>query len=128
MGPKTLDPMQRNALEEAVQLARLSASRPHFSHSLEWLLFTVFDAEMAQASARRKAALRAQQAARPGGPKTPGKPAPPEERPPGPSLLQRACDLIRHFAEFLDVVVSVARKTDSRHWPELFAAAGKSTE
>lgn len=36
--------LQRNKGEEAVELARLSATRPHFSHSLEWLLFTVFDA------------------------------------------------------------------------------------
>lgn len=46
----------------------------------------------------------------------------------GPSMLQRACNLIRHFAQYLDVVVSVARKTDSRHWGDLFSAAGKSSE
>ncbi len=39
---------QRNKMEEAVQLARLSEGRSHFSHSLEWLLFTVFDSAMSR--------------------------------------------------------------------------------
>lgn len=97
--------LQRNKMEEAVQLAHLSANRPHFSHSLEWLLFTVFDAEMSMQSARRRMRMEVG----------------------GPSMLDRACELIRHFTEYLDVVVSVARKTDSRHWSELFASAGKSS-
>ncbi|GJP42311.1 hypothetical protein CLOM_g1893 [Closterium sp. NIES-68] len=96
--------LQRNKMEEAIQLARLSATRPHFSHSLEWLLFTIFDAETSSASARRRR----------------------KEVKKGPSLLDRACELIRHFGEYRDVVVSVARKTDSRHWPDLFASAGNS--
>lgn len=41
-------------------------------------------------------------------------------------LLQQVCNLIHNFPEYLDVLVSVARKTDSRHWPELFAVAGNS--
>ena len=45
-----------------------------------------------------------------------------------PSMLVRACHLIRHFPEYLEVVVSVARKTDGRHWADLFAAAGVSTD
>lgn len=44
------------------------------------------------------------------------------------SLLDKACDLIRNFPEYHDVVVSVARKTDGRHWADLFSAAGRSTE
>lgn len=44
------------------------------------------------------------------------------------SLLDKTCDLIRNFPEYFDVVVSVARKTDGRHWADLFAAAGRSTE
>ena len=43
-----LSPSQRGKMSEALQLARQSAGRPHFSHSLEWLLFTVFDAEMSR--------------------------------------------------------------------------------
>lgn len=45
-----------------------------------------------------------------------------------PSLLEKSCDLIRNFPEYYDVVVSVARKTDGRHWADLFSAAGRSTE
>lgn len=44
------------------------------------------------------------------------------------SLLEKTCDLIRNFPEYVDVVVSVARKTDGRHWADLFLAAGRSTE
>ena len=44
------------------------------------------------------------------------------------SLLEKTCDLIKNFPEYLDVVVSVARKTDGRHWADLFTAAGRSTE
>lgn len=44
------------------------------------------------------------------------------------SLLEKTCDLIRNFPEYHNVVVSVARKTDGRHWAELFSAAGRSTE
>lgn len=45
-----------------------------------------------------------------------------------PSLLEKTCELLRNFPEYLDVVVSVARKTDGRHWADLFSAAGRSTE
>lgn len=44
------------------------------------------------------------------------------------SLLEKTCDLIKKFPEYFDVVVSVARKTDGRHWADLFSAAGRSTE
>ncbi|CAM6095693.1 unnamed protein product [Calypogeia fissa] len=99
--------LQRDKLEEAIQLARLSCGRPHFSHSLEWLLFTVFDAAVSSQYVNKKR----------------GKVSPAASH-----LLQQACILVRQFSEYLDVVVSVARKTDGRHWSELFAAAGKSTE
>lgn len=39
---------QRDKNEEALRLAQLSAEKPHFSHCLEWLLFTVFDAEISR--------------------------------------------------------------------------------
>jgi RAB6A-GEF complex partner protein 1 len=44
------------------------------------------------------------------------------------SLLEKTCDLLRNFPEYMDVVVSVARKTDGRHWADLFSTAGRSTE
>lgn len=47
---------------------------------------------------------------------------------PKKSLLEKTCDLLRNFSEYMDVVVSVARKTDGRHWADLFSAAGRSTE
>ncbi|KAI3681790.1 hypothetical protein L6452_36595 [Arctium lappa] len=95
--------LQRDKSEEALQLARLSEEKPHFSHCLEWLLFTVFEAEISRTQ----------------------KPVPTAN---DPSLLEKTCDLIKKFPEYFDVVVSVARKTDGRHWADLFSAAGRSTE
>ncbi|CAI5978654.1 unnamed protein product [Closterium sp. NIES-64] len=158
--------LQRNKMEEAVQLAHLSATRPHFSHSLEWLLFTIFDAETSRSvqsgavrcpwdqvqggeegtvsagpGMRIDSALGEYrdvvcecEAAVQGGKEGPESAGPciasarrrRKEVKKGPSLLDRACELIRHFGEYRDVVVSVARKTDSRHWPDLFASAGNS--
>uniref|UniRef100_A0A7I4D4R9 RIC1 C-terminal alpha solenoid region domain-containing protein n=1 Tax=Physcomitrium patens TaxID=3218 RepID=A0A7I4D4R9_PHYPA len=100
--------LQRNKSEDALQLAKLSEGLPHFSHSLEWLLFTVFDAAMSSQSTnkRRGRNIAVKRTIF--------------------LLLQQVCNLIHNFQEYLDVLVSVARKTDSRHWPELFAVAGNS--
>ncbi|KAK1260240.1 hypothetical protein QJS04_geneDACA002447 [Acorus gramineus] len=101
--------LQRDKSEEALRLARLSAEKPHFSHCLEWLLFTVFDAEISRRNVNKNAYLASSNCT-------------------STSLLVKTCDLIRNFSEYLDVVVSVARKTDGRHWADLFSAAGRSTE
>ncbi|KAG9455470.1 hypothetical protein H6P81_008374 [Aristolochia fimbriata] len=101
--------LQRDKREEALRLAHLSAKKPHFSHCLEWLLFTVFDAEISRQNGNKNQ-------------------TPVSARSVEFSLLEKACDLIRNFPEYLDVVVSVARKTDARHWADLFSAAGRSTE
>ncbi|XP_042049651.1 guanine nucleotide exchange factor subunit RIC1-like isoform X1 [Salvia splendens] len=99
--------LQRDKREEALRLAQISAEKPHFSHCLEWLLFTVFDAEISRQYSSKNQGAVANHA---------------------PSLLEKSCDLIRNFPEYYDVVVSVARKTDGRHWADLFSAAGRSTE
>ncbi|XP_021748783.1 RAB6A-GEF complex partner protein 1-like isoform X3 [Chenopodium quinoa] len=100
--------LQRDKIEEALKLAQLSAEKPHFSHCLEWLLFTVFEAEISRQNViKNQKAVSIQK---------------PE------SLLEKTCDLIRNFPEYHNVVVSVARKTDGRHWADLFSAAGRSTE
>ncbi|KAM7476445.1 hypothetical protein LguiB_023688 [Lonicera macranthoides] len=101
--------LQRGKTEEALQLAQLSAEKPHFSHCLEWLLFTVFDAEISRQNTSRNHTTGPKHAT-------------------SASLLEKTCDLIRNFPEYFDVVVSVARKTDGRHWADLFSAAGRSTE
>ncbi|XP_048132652.1 guanine nucleotide exchange factor subunit RIC1 isoform X2 [Rhodamnia argentea] len=101
--------LQRNKSQEALRLAELSAEKPHFSHCLEWLLFTVFDAEISRQNINkhRNNGLKSATSF---------------------TLLEKTCDLIRNFPEYFDVVVSVARKTDGRHWADLFSAAGRSTE
>ncbi|KAG6725467.1 hypothetical protein I3842_02G033700 [Carya illinoinensis] len=101
--------LQRDKREEALRLAQLSAEKPHFSHCLEWLLFTVFDTEITRQNINKHHVS---------GPKFAN----------NSSLLEKTCDLIRSFPEYFDVVVSVARKTDGRHWADLFSAAGRSTE
>ncbi|AQK55964.1 Quinoprotein amine dehydrogenase beta chain-like [Zea mays] len=101
--------LQRDKIEEALLLANLSAEKPHFSHCLEWLLFTVFDADISRPSASKNQASQKVDS-------------------PKKSLLEKTCDLLRNFPEYMDVVVSVARKTDGRHWADLFSAAGRSTE
>ncbi|KAG5008264.1 hypothetical protein JHK85_026806 [Glycine max] len=100
--------LQRDKIEEALRLAELSAEKPHFSHCLEWLLFTVFEAEISRPNVNKNQISVVNHAKR--------------------SLLEKTCDLIRNFPEYLDVVVSVARKTDGRHWADLFTAAGRSTD
>ncbi|KAG8059199.1 hypothetical protein GUJ93_ZPchr0002g23824 [Zizania palustris] len=100
--------LQRDKHEEALRLANLSAEKPHFSRCLEWLLFTVFDAEISSQSSKNQLSQK----------NVPAK----------KSLLEKTCDLLRNFPEYMDVLVSVARKTDGRHWADLFSAAGRSTE
>ncbi|KAI5411816.1 hypothetical protein KIW84_056766 [Lathyrus oleraceus] len=99
--------LQRDKIEEALRLAELSAEKPHFSHCLEWLLFTVFEADISRPNVDKNQMSVLKHVK---------------------TLLEKTCDLIRNFPEYLDVVVSVARKTDGRHWADLFSAAGRSTE
>ncbi|XP_057533599.1 uncharacterized protein LOC130811346 isoform X1 [Amaranthus tricolor] len=101
--------LQRDKIEQALKLAQLSAEKPHFSHCLEWLLFTVFEAEISRQSMNKNQKVVSNHKSI-------------------KSLLEKTCDLIRNFPEYHNVVVSVARKTDGRHWAELFSAAGRSTE
>ncbi|XP_019190487.1 PREDICTED: RAB6A-GEF complex partner protein 1-like isoform X1 [Ipomoea nil] len=101
--------LQRDKMQEALRLAQLSAEKPHFSHCLEWLLFTVFEAEISRQNTNKNHTTVPNHAT-------------------SCSLLEKTCDLIRNFPEYFDVAVSVARKTDARHWGDLFAAAGRSTE
>ncbi|XP_044504252.1 guanine nucleotide exchange factor subunit RIC1-like [Mangifera indica] len=101
--------LQRDKIVEALRLAQLSAEKPHFSHCLEWLLFTVFEAEISRQNINKNQISTLKRAA-------------------NFSLLEKTCNLIRNFPEYLSVVVSVARKTDGRHWSDLFSAAGRSTE
>ncbi|KAL8138535.1 hypothetical protein V2J09_004536, partial [Rumex salicifolius] len=101
--------LQRDKSSEALRLAKLSAQKPHFSRCMEWLLFTVFEAEISRQNANKHQTQLSNHASI-------------------KSLLEKTCELIRNFPEYHDVVVSVARKTDGRYWTHLFSAAGRSTE
>ena len=79
----------------ARRVARVSAHAPGFAHALEWLLFAALDRHAGpgappRGSSARDAAERA---------------------------LADALELVSTFPEHLDVIVSVARKTDSVQWP-----------
>ncbi|KAK9828450.1 hypothetical protein WJX72_000056 [[Myrmecia] bisecta] len=103
--------LQQDKAEAALALAHRHCRAPHFSRSLEWLLFTSLEfdadgpAQPGEAGARRGSPTR----------KRAGTAGP---------LLLAAANLIRQFPQFRDVVVSVARKTDAQMWPSLFAAVG----
>ncbi|KAH9732552.1 RIC1 domain-containing protein [Citrus sinensis] len=78
--------LQRDKIEEALRLAQLSAEKPHFSHCLEWLLFTVFDAEISRQNINKNQISIPKRAA-------------------SFSLLEKTCNFIRNFPEYLNVVV-----------------------
>lgn len=69
---------------------------PHFTHALEWLLFTALESSGADAHSQE--------------------------------MLKDSIALLSKLPNFLDVVVSVARKTDSAQWKSLFKYAGTPSE
>jgi hypothetical protein len=88
----------------AIGVARRCAGKPRFTHSLEWLLFSALDRHVGPSSVSNK--------------NDPVKASTAEK------ALGDAVSLCREFSEYAEVVVSVARKTDSAEWPELFRFAG----
>ena len=110
--------LQHGHSRGARRLARLHQHGPHFSRSLEWLLFTSLDHDFCQGDV--------------------------SDSPPGESpgfagmgslggvaedgmqtLLKSAFGLIRSFPQWRDVVVNVSRKTDAVMWPLLYSVVGK---
>ncbi|KAF8071370.1 R06F6.8 [Scenedesmus sp. PABB004] len=132
--------LQQGALPEALALAGRHEGGPHFTRSLEWLLFTTLDMEAPKCRPGRRSG-GVPGGARPGGGGTPragafagvlgrqGKgwqghverhvvPVPVTP------LLAAAVELVLSFPQCLGVVVSVSRKTDASLWPALFSAVG----
>ncbi|KAK4339303.1 hypothetical protein RND71_040765 [Anisodus tanguticus] len=77
--------LQRDKKEEALRLAQLSAEKPHFSHCLEWLLFTVFESDIS--GSKNQSVI--------------------PNHSTNSSLLDKTCDLIRNFLEYFDVVATL---------------------
>ena len=96
--------VRRGALEEAARLAWMGRHAEHFTHSLEWLLFTA----LSGASASRGVVPA----------KSPGHGLDPAE------VLTAAADLVLSFPVASEVVVAVARKIDEKEWVRLFSAIG----
>lgn len=96
--------VRRGALEEAARLAWMGRHAEHFTHSLEWLLFTA----LSGASASRGVVPA----------KSPGHGLDPAE------VLTAAADLVLSFPVASEVVVAVARKIDEKEWVRLFSAVG----
>ncbi|WPT12892.1 RAB6A-GEF complex partner protein 1 [Picochlorum sp. SENEW3] len=92
--------LRKDRFKDALALADMYSHRPHFSRSLEWLLFTALDANENQ---QIKNGLDKNDA--------------------GSDLLKSA-ELLSHFPQSAELVVSVARKTEAELWPPLFQASG----
>ena len=90
--------------EDAERLVQRSARHPHFSHSLEWLVFTVLEKEYSSADAVHAAA-----------------------KPRGLYNLSTVLGLVQRLKVYADVIVRVARKIDPVHWGLLFQEAGQPT-
>ena len=111
--------LQHGHSRGARRLARLHQHGPHFSRSLEWLLFTSLDHDFCQGDTSDSPA---------------GSPSP-DFAGMGAlggvaehgvqTLLKSAFDLIRSFPQWRDVVVNVSRKTDAVMWPLLYSVVGK---
>jgi len=83
--------------DAALAYARVArVQTPHFTHALEWLLFTALESSSADAHSQE--------------------------------MLKNSIELLSKLPNFLDVVVSVARKTDSSQWKSLFKYAGTASE
>lgn len=123
-------------------LAKQHEDGPHFSRSLEWLLFTSLElarqpnAAVSGSGGGAKPPPRSSSAfaLASGGARTaPGSPrgrrgAAPATPPGSRTLLASAAQLVRQFPDlFSDVVVAVARKTDGSYWGALFSAVGESS-
>ena len=112
--PKTqpvLSPLVRyllnhGAREEARKLVKRSIGHPHFSHSLEWLVFTVLEKEYSMSDKERS--IRAANTK-------------------SFYTLGGVIDLVKDLAIFVDVIVRVARKIDPVHWKLLFSQTGQPT-
>lgn len=110
--------LQHGHTRGARRLARLHQHGPHFSRSLEWLLFTSLDHDFCQGDVSSDS---------PGSsPDSDGVGALWDVAEDGTqTLLGSAFDLIRSFPQWRDVVVNVSRKTDAVMWPLLYSVVGK---
>ena len=109
--------LRLGAWDAALEAARASAGKPHFTHALEWLLFSVLDGAAKPARGATNALFSSD-------PENEASSDGDFGRRRSVVLLSDAARLIREFPEFTDVVAAVARKTDAKHWPALFAVAG----
>lgn len=114
--------ISKGALSAAMRLAVARSGGADFSRSLEWLLYAALDAHASALAALTKA-KRSQQVN--GNPSSPGGVAPFEAMEAKARLaLTSAADLVAEFDQALDVIVSVARKTDADQRKALFEACG----
>ena len=98
--------LNQGSKEEAQMLIERSTDHPHFSHSLEWLVFTVLEKEYSMSAAEREVRNSSSK---------------------GCYTLADVIDLIKNFTIFVDVIVRVARKIDPTHWNLLFSQTGQPT-
>ena len=85
--------LQQNGFQDALNLATQHASAPHFSRSIEWLLFTALEINNDTAPSPSGGKLKATK--QPDGRAAGQKPA-------GP-LLTAVADLLRNFAQVISI-------------------------
>jgi hypothetical protein len=128
--------LEQGRAADALELAMRHSRGPHFSRSLEWLLFTTLEAD---ADAPKDVVARRVRFASPKAvvaeekthvfePRAAAGVAEKKKKRAirgvaGPLLIS-AARLVQQFPQSAEIVVSVARKTDAQLWPALFAAAG----
>jgi RAB6A-GEF complex partner protein 1 len=143
--------LQQNDHTGAQLLARHHQHGPHFSRSLEWLLFTALDTDFCGSGSARTSTNGGDCGEVPWAEDVmPPRPSPLGMSlvsggvqaaisgeagcsPPGGrladqsagGLLRTAFDLVRRFVQWRDVVVNVSRKTDATMWPLLFSVVGQ---
>ena len=130
-------------------LAQHHQCGPHFSRSLEWLLFSSLDHDFGAARSASGSAELLHHANSPAHMARSGANGPLDvpqgataQRSRGtgsarhrqqsgvaavtqPGLLQGVFDLARRFPQWRDIVVNVSRKTDATMWPLLFSVVGQ---
>jgi hypothetical protein len=128
--------IQQHDTAGAHLLAQHHQHGPHFSRSLEWLLFTALDTDFCDASSTGTSTNGADGTFSGAAPQErlgiSGDAQPTDASrageggcSAGDGLLHTAFDLVRHFGQWRDVVVNVSRKTDATMWPLLFSVVGR---
>jgi hypothetical protein len=112
-----------NEKETARDAAVFFSKEPPFTHALEWLVFSALDNVCGPDS---RDDLKDENGNGNGNGNDTARRD--EDKKNASVCLSDTLALVRHFAQYVDVVAAVARKTDAAFWPVLFREAGDPLE